>query len=61
MPANGIVLSAPAACCPPGALWVPGDATAPADSAHEKDLQTQVFQKRLKGFEPSTFCMASGA
>jgi hypothetical protein len=38
---------------------MPGDANAPADCAHEKDLQMQVFSKRLKGFEPSTFCMAS--
>jgi hypothetical protein len=38
---------------------MPGDANAPADCAHEKDLQMQAFSKRLKGFEPSTFCMAS--
>jgi hypothetical protein len=42
-----------------GAQWVPGDANAPADCTYEKDLQTQVFRERLKGFEPSTFCMAS--
>jgi hypothetical protein len=34
---------------------MPGDANAPADCAHEKDLQMQVFSKRLKGFAPSTF------
>jgi hypothetical protein len=38
---------------------MPGDANAPADCAHEKDPQMQAFSKRLKGFEPSTFCMAS--
>ena len=27
--------------------------------AHKKDLQIQASRKRLKGFEPSTFCMAS--
>jgi hypothetical protein len=44
---------------PPGANWVPGDANAPADCAHKKGLQGRPFWKRLKGFEPSTFCMAS--
>jgi hypothetical protein len=29
------------------------------DSGQEKGLQMQAFSKRLKGFEPSTFCMAS--
>jgi hypothetical protein len=38
---------------------MPGDANAPADCANEKGLQMQAFSKRLKGFEPSTFCMAS--
>jgi hypothetical protein len=28
-------------------------------AAHEKDLQMQAFRKRLMGFEPTTFCMAS--
>ena len=32
---------------------------APADCLNEKDLQMEAFSKRLKGFEPSTFCMAS--
>jgi hypothetical protein len=35
------------------------DANAPADCSNEKDLQCGPFVKRLKGFEPSTFCMAS--
>jgi hypothetical protein len=42
-----------------GPVWVRRDADAPADCGHEKDLQMQAFWKRLKGFEPSTFCMAS--
>ena len=42
-----------------GPVSVRYDAEAPADCQHEKDLQTQGFSKRLKGFEPSTFCMAS--
>jgi hypothetical protein len=29
------------------------------DCQDQKDLQTELFSKRLMGFEPSTFCMAS--
>jgi hypothetical protein len=39
----------------------PGDANTPAGCAHEKGLQMRVFSKRLMGFEPTTFCMASKA
>src|SRR5215217_1149496 len=35
------------------------DAEEQGDCRDEKHLQTRVFRKRLKGFEPSTFCMAS--
>ena len=35
------------------------DADAPPDCASEKDLQCRPSRERLKGFEPSTFCMAS--
>ena len=38
---------------------VAGSTVRPADCAYAKDLQMQAFQERLKGFEPSTFCMAS--
>jgi len=64
MPGNGIALSRSRYGLSPGAHWVPGDASAPADCVHEKDLQMQAFSpslKRLKEFEPSTFCMASRA
>jgi hypothetical protein len=37
-----------------GPVSVRRDANAPADCAHEKDLQMQAFAKRLKGFEPVT-------
>jgi hypothetical protein len=30
-----------------------------SDRRDQKDLQTQAFLKRLMGFEPTTFCMAS--
>jgi hypothetical protein len=36
-----------------------GDADALLDCYNKKGLQMQPFSKRLKGFEPSTFCMAS--
>ncbi len=32
---------------------------APADCVNERGLQCRPFEERLKGFEPSTFCMAS--
>jgi hypothetical protein len=35
------------------------DTDALMDCTHEKGLQMQAFSKGLKGFEPSTFCMAS--
>ena len=35
------------------------DADALGDCANEKDLHNAGFPERLKGFEPSTFCMAS--
>jgi hypothetical protein len=35
-----------------------GDADALLDCYNKKGLQMQPFSKRLKGFEPSTFCMA---
>jgi hypothetical protein len=40
-------------------MGFPSDANAPADCAHKKDLQMRAFAKRLMGFEPTTFCMAS--
>jgi hypothetical protein len=42
-----------------GPVSVRRGANAPGDGAHEKDLQIAAFSERLKGFEPSTFCMAS--
>ena len=42
-----------------GPVSVRHDADAQADCRHRKDLQINAFRKRLKGFEPSTFCMAS--
>jgi hypothetical protein len=44
---------------PPRAQWVPVDADAPADCEQRKTCKYGPFRKRLKGFEPSTFCMAS--
>ena len=37
----------------------PADANAPTGCVNEKTYKCTPFQKRLKGFEPSTFCMAS--
>jgi hypothetical protein len=37
------------------------DAEEQVDCRNEKDLQMQAFSKRLMGFEPTTFCMASRA
>jgi hypothetical protein len=63
MPANRLVLTHPRrALAALGAQWVPGDADAQAGCTYEKDKKTckcRPFQERLKGFEPSTFCMAS--
>ena len=42
-----------------GPVSVRRDANARADGAHEKTCKRRPFRKRLKGFEPSTFCMAS--
>jgi hypothetical protein len=42
-----------------GPVSVRREADAQADCAREKGLQMHAFAKRLKGFEPSTFCMAS--
>jgi hypothetical protein len=42
-----------------GCPMVPGDADAAADCANEKGLQMQASLKLVKGFEPSTFCMAT--
>jgi hypothetical protein len=42
---HGDVAFAPAARYPPGAHWVPGDANAAADCAHEKDLQMHTFSE----------------
>jgi hypothetical protein len=44
---------------PAGAHWVHGEADALAGLRIEKDLQIAAFLKRLMGFEPTTFCMAS--
>jgi hypothetical protein len=44
---------------PAGAHWVHGDADALAGWRVEKDLRIAAFLKRLMGFEPTTFCMAS--
>jgi hypothetical protein len=38
-----------AASWPAGTHWVPGDANAPADCAHEKGLQTQAFSRAAEG------------
>jgi hypothetical protein len=61
MPANGIVLSHSlrvlAARVPLGARRC----NRTSRLRPRKDLQIQAFLKRLKGFEPSTFCMASRA
>jgi hypothetical protein len=42
-----------------GPVSVRREADAPANCTHEKGLQIQAFRKRLMGFEPTTFCMAS--
>jgi hypothetical protein len=49
MPANGLVLTHTRRAWPPGAYWVPVDANAPADCAHEKDLQMQAFSEAAEG------------
>jgi hypothetical protein len=42
-----------------GRVSVRRHANAPADCTHEKTFKRRPFRERLKGFEPSTFCMAS--
>jgi hypothetical protein len=39
----------PDAPWPAGAHWVTGDANAPADRAHGKDLQMQAFSEAAEG------------
>src|SRR5918992_135448 len=59
---TGLFSIAPVPRWPAGAYWVPAEADAPADCAHEKDLQIcRPFRKRMKGSEPTTFCMASSS
>src|SRR4051794_26612019 len=59
MPANGLVLSHARGELAAGYHWVLGHANAPADWRTKKVCKRRPFRKRLKGFEPSTFCMAS--
>src|SRR5215208_2898330 len=48
-----------AAGWPPVPIGYPATRTHQPTASTKKDLQMHAFPKRLKGFEPSTFCMAS--
>jgi hypothetical protein len=59
MPANERLCDRPDGAPFAGSQWVHADADALADWRDEKACKSQVFGKRLMGFEPTTFCMAS--
>jgi hypothetical protein len=59
MPANSLVLSRSRRAWPPGTNDYPSMHTNPPTAYTRRACKRRPSRKRLKGFEPSTFCMAS--